>query len=63
MGERVAPGVTTLEINELALDLCRDARARPLFLNYTGHHEGEPNFPGAICPSPYEVVVNTITLD
>lgn len=63
MGERVAPGVTTLEINDLALQLCREARARPLFLNYPGHNEGQPNFPGAICASPNEIVVHGIPTD
>jgi len=49
--ERVAPGVTTLELDRLAEAECRRRRARPAFKGYGG-------FPYTICASPNEKVVH-----
>ncbi|MHB1483288.1 MAG: type I methionyl aminopeptidase [Saccharofermentanales bacterium] len=51
----IKPGVSTLEINNLAQSLIWDAGATPSFLNY-----GEPPFPGAICASINDEVVHGI---
>lgn len=63
MGDMVRPGVTTRQINDYALELCRQAEARPLFLNYPGQQDNQPQFPGAICASPNHVVVHGIPDD
>ncbi|MBI2194384.1 MAG: type I methionyl aminopeptidase [Planctomycetes bacterium] len=63
MGEKVRPGATTREINDYALELCRQAGAKPLFLNYPGQNEDHPRFPGAICASPNHIVVHGIPND
>ena len=60
LGEKVNPGTTTMEINDYAGELCKEAGARPLFLNYPGSHSGQPEFPGIICASPNEVVVHGV---
>lgn len=49
--ERVAPGVTTLELDRLAEAECRRRKARPAFKGYGG-------FPYTICASPNEKVVH-----
>jgi methionyl aminopeptidase len=59
MGEMVRPGVTTKEINDLGARLCKEAGAKPLFLNYPGSRD-QPPFPGVICASRNEVVVHGI---
>jgi methionyl aminopeptidase len=60
MGEMVRPGATTKDVNRLALRLCEEAGAKPLFLRYPGHHRNQPPFPGAICASLNSVVVHGI---
>ena len=62
MGELVGPGATTQEIDAMGARLCRESRAKPLFLNYPGSH-GQPPFPGVICASPNDVVVHGIPSD
>ena len=49
--QMVAPGVTTLEINDAAEKMIRDAGAYPTFKNYNG-------FPYSICASVNEQVVH-----
>lgn len=49
--EKVAPGVTTAELNRLAEAECRKRKALPAFKGYGG-------FPYTICASPNEKVVH-----
>ncbi len=49
--ERIAPGVTTRELDQLAETECRKRKARPAFKGYGG-------FPFTICASPNEKVVH-----
>lgn len=49
--EKVAPGVTTLELDRLAESECSKRKARPAFKGYGG-------FPFTICASPNEKVVH-----
>jgi len=49
--ERIAPGVTTIELDRLAEKECRQRNALPAFKGYGG-------FPYAICSSPNEKVVH-----
>jgi methionyl aminopeptidase len=49
--EKIVPGVTTLELDQLAEDECRKRKARPAFKGYGG-------FPFTICASPNEKVVH-----
>lgn len=49
----VAPGVTTLEIDEAVEAMIRDAGGVPTFKGYSG-------FPGSICASPDHMVVHGI---
>lgn len=49
--ERIRPGVTTLELDELAEQECRKRKAKPAFKGYGG-------FPYSICASPEEKVVH-----
>ncbi len=53
IGEAIRPGVTTLELDELAEDLIRSAGGVPTFKGYNG-------FPGSICASPNSMVVHGI---
>lgn len=48
---RIAPGVTTLELDALAERMIRDAGAKPSFKGYEG-------FPATICASPDDLVVH-----
>ena len=48
-----APGVSTLELDEVAEQTIREAGAVPSFLGYQG-------FPGSICASPNDVIVHGI---
>lgn len=52
----IAPGVTTLELNEAAAKMMSDAGARPAFLNYQPH--GMTPFPFVICASVNEQIVH-----
>ncbi len=56
MREVVKPGVTTLELNQLAEEYCKSHNAIPAFKGYGG-------FPFAICSSPNEVVVHGFATD
>ena len=56
VGKRVAPGVTTLELNRVAETFIRDHGAIPSFLGYDG-------FPAALCMSVNDVVVHGFPSD
>ena len=56
VGKRVAPGVTTLELNRVADEFIRDNGASPSFLGFEG-------FPAAICTSVNDVVVHGFPSD
>ncbi len=49
----IRPGITTLELNELAAEVIAKRGARSNFLNYHG-------FPAVICTSPNEMIVHGI---
>jgi methionyl aminopeptidase len=51
LGKKVAPGVSTWDLEELANDLCSQYKVVPAFKGYLG-------FPYALCCSPNEVVVH-----
>jgi methionyl aminopeptidase len=53
VGKRVAPGVSTLELDKFAETFIRDHGAVPAFLNYNG-------FPNTLCLSINDVVVHGI---
>jgi methionyl aminopeptidase len=50
---RIAPGITTLELDAMAEQMIRDAGAVPSFKGYDG-------FPASICASPDDRVVHGI---
>ena len=54
----LAPGVTTLELDELAERIIRQHDAVPSFLGYP--HAGGNNFPASICTSINEEIVHGI---
>ena len=56
VGKRVAPGVTTKELSEVAETFIRDHGAIPSFLGFEG-------FPAAICASVNDVVVHGFPSD
>jgi methionyl aminopeptidase len=49
----IRPGITTLELNEVAADVLTKRGARSNFLNYHG-------FPAVICTSPNDMIVHGI---
>ncbi len=49
----IRPGVTTMELNQLAADVLAKRHARSNFLNYHG-------FPAVICTSPNDMIVHGI---
>ncbi|HHW60692.1 MAG TPA: type I methionyl aminopeptidase [Syntrophomonadaceae bacterium] len=57
--KKVAPGVSTGELNARAEEDCRKHGAIPVFKNYPHPYRGRP-FPGAICASVNEEVVHGI---
>lgn len=59
---RVRPGVTTVELNEVAERMIRDAGARALFLGVENPQARFP-FPASICSSVNEEVVHGIPDD
>lgn len=56
VGKKVAPGVTTLELNRVAETFIRDHGAIPSFLGFDG-------FPAALCISVNDVVVHGFPSD
>ncbi len=59
IGDLARAGVSTCELDQLAVRLCREAGAIPSFLHKANPHEGPP-FPGAICASLNEAVVHGV---
>ncbi len=53
IGDAIAPGATTAELDELAEEHIRSQRGVPTFKGYRG-------FPGSICASPNSMVVHGI---
>jgi methionyl aminopeptidase len=49
----IRPGITTLELNEVAAEVLAKRGARSNFLNYHG-------FPAVICTSPNDMIVHGI---
>ena len=56
IGERVAPGVTTKELDRLAETIIRDGGGVPAFLHYKG-------YPATLCTSINDVIVHGIPND
>ena len=56
MGRRIAPGVTTRELDRLAERMIRDAGGVPAFLHYRG-------YPATLCISVNDVIVHGIPKD
>lgn len=54
--DAAAPGVTLLELDELAAQIIRDRGCKPSFLGYHG-------YPANICTSPNDVIVHGIPSD
>lgn len=63
VGENVAPGVTTGELNAIAADVIASAGATPSFLDYGAGPDGTGGFTGVICASVNEVIVHGIPGD
>lgn len=59
VAKRVKPGVTTLELNDLAEKLIREKGDTPSFLGYTPSGAKRP-FPAAICISINEEIVHGV---
>lgn len=55
---KVKPGITTLELDEIAEDYIRSNNAIPAFKGYS--QGGAPGFPGSICASVDDEVVHGI---
>ncbi len=53
-------GVTTLEIDTVAKNLCTKYKVKPAFLNYPSSTKGVKDFPGVVCASPNDVIVHGI---
>lgn len=53
MKEVIEPGISTLELDDIAMKIIKENRATPTFLGYQG-------FPGSICTSINEEVVHGI---
>lgn len=58
---KVAPGITTLELNGIAEKMMRDAGSIPTFIGYKPR--GMVPFPFAICASPNESIVHGFSTD
>ena len=56
---KIKPGVSTNDINEWTLALCKDLDVVPVFLGYTPHGARRP-YPGALCVSVNDEVVHGI---
>ncbi|MFI6478765.1 type I methionyl aminopeptidase [Nonomuraea sp. NPDC050663] len=57
--EQVAPGVSLLELDEVAAAVMDEHAAKPAFLHYRPHFAPTP-FPAVICTSVNEVIVHGI---
>ena len=52
LGEHLKPGIKTIELEELAIDLCHKYRVKPAFKGYHG-------YPYALCCSVNEQIVHS----
>ena len=59
VASRIAPGVSTLELDAVAEQIIRDAGGRPAFKGYQ-ISPSDPPFPGSLCTSVNDVVVHGI---
>lgn len=59
--EKIAPGVTTAELDELAEQIIRQRGAVPSFLGYP--HSGQNDFPASVCASINDEIVHGIPSD
>ena len=60
IGEMIAPGVSTAEIDAVVTEHFARCGAVPLFLNYPNQEAGKVPFPAAVCTSVNEQVVHGI---
>ena len=60
VGQIVAPGVTTAEIDAVITEHFRQCGAEPLFKDYPHQNQGRPVFPAATCTSINDEVVHGI---
>src|SRR5579883_1470537 len=60
LSEHVKPGVTTLDLDQLADEFVRKHGAIPTFRGYQGADRSAPPFPGTICASVNEVICHGI---
>lgn len=60
MARRIAPGVRTIELDQVGEEMIRDAGGRPAF---KGYRVGNEVFPASLCISVNEVVVHGIPSD
>ena len=58
--EMVSPGVTSLELDAKAREICIARGARPAFLNYPARSSEVQAFPAVICASRNEAIVHGI---
>ena len=59
VAKEASPGVSTAQLDRLAMDLTRSAGAQPLFKGVPNPH-GKADFPAAICASRNNVLVHGI---
>jgi methionyl aminopeptidase len=62
VSEHVKPGVTTIELDEIAYDFIKSQGAIPTFKGYHPH-PSLPPFPGTLCTSVNEEIVHGIPSD
>ena len=58
LGKHIKPGVTTLQLDQIAEEFIRDHGATPVFKNFPNPNGGP--FPASICTSVNDVVVHGI---
>lgn len=63
VGEAIAPGVTTADLNRVAAEVIAAAGATPSFLDYGAAPDGTGGFPGVICTSVNDEIVHGIPSD
>ncbi len=59
LGQRIEPGMRTIDLDTLAAERLRQHGVSSPFLNYP-HHRGGPDFPASICVSVNEELVHGI---
>jgi methionyl aminopeptidase len=63
VNEHIKPGVTTLELDQIAEEYIRRHGATPSYKGYRGSSSGYPPFPGTICASVNDVICHGIPSD